>query len=519
MNSKSEFYVKTHETIRRCSRAELKLAVSNGEFRPEDLISKSNQGPWVQLSSVKGLEFKTDDAMPLNRAGNSTHTPSSTPTTSSSDVESSIRNGPLKAQCSCGKSTFVSKTLAGKRLKCPTCQDWFVVTSEPVIEVPSTTKPFNGSKFESHESSIRSADKLGSNDELTCLGSQPIDAVNSMLTPPPLPDTSSQSTVIEPRIVSAKPLIEKKRSSVGKVIAAFVSAILLLALIAAIVDNSSKTRTNIVRGLEEAVDTGVQQPTSSLVNNAVASVATLRRKLSLNQSERIALKEEISRIEHQLGLAEIEAKTVYQQQAARLEACIELTGTVATALGASSESIKEVLLQMNTRESRTETVFQQVAVRLTGHIDMLKLACEKAGASPTAIRSIESELERKDALAETAQQQIASRTTGVLRISELLASSLGADPQRIASIDSSVERNDSISETVFQQMSARQTGTVRMLGAAAKSSGAAPSDVAAIEDQMSIYDNRVKTVQQQFAERIQKTFEMTRILVQSIVLK
>jgi|TARA_B100000809_G_C14691146_1_gene370588 hypothetical protein len=50
--------VKKGDVVKRLSSSELRTAVANGEFAPDDLIRKSEKDKWIKLSKVKDLDFK-----------------------------------------------------------------------------------------------------------------------------------------------------------------------------------------------------------------------------------------------------------------------------------------------------------------------------------------------------------------------------------------------------------------------------------------------------------------------------
>ena len=51
------FFVKRGDVVRRLSSSELRTAVANGEFAPDDLIRKSEKDKWTTLSKVTDLDF------------------------------------------------------------------------------------------------------------------------------------------------------------------------------------------------------------------------------------------------------------------------------------------------------------------------------------------------------------------------------------------------------------------------------------------------------------------------------
>jgi hypothetical protein len=52
------YFVKKGDVVTRLSTPELRAAVANNEFAPDDLIRKSEKDKWIKLSNVKGLDFK-----------------------------------------------------------------------------------------------------------------------------------------------------------------------------------------------------------------------------------------------------------------------------------------------------------------------------------------------------------------------------------------------------------------------------------------------------------------------------
>lgn len=265
---------------------------------------------------------------------------------------------------------------------------------------------------------------------------------------------------------------------------------------------------------------GASTPTGLVSSAGVTKQLTqIQRALGLNQHERDQLKRSIKRIESDLRLHEISAKTVFQQQVSRIDACIEMTAVISEALGAQATETKLILERLDQQDLLSDTVFQQLAGHLKVYSDIMTLAARQAGVALKEIESSRRLATLNDDAAETAQQQIAARGDAVQEMSRLLAVQLGASAKTIQSITSTSSLEDRLSDTVYQQMSARQAGIVKLLGAAAIAQGADRARVTAIESEMDSDDILVKTAQQQYAARIQRGFEMTALLAEAIVLK
>lgn len=272
----------------------------------------------------------------------------------------------------------------------------------------------------------------------------------------------------------------------------------------------------------------IKPPVSTSTSPSGASVSSagvtqqltqIQRALGLNQHERDQLKRSIKRIESDLSLHEISAKTVFQQQVSRIDACIEMTAVISEALGAQATETKLILERLDQQDLLSDTVFQQLAGHLKVYSDIMSLAARQAGVALKEIERSRHLATLNDDAAETAQQQIAARGDAVQEMSRLLAVQLGASAKTIESITSTSSLEDRLSDTVYQQMSARQAGIVKLLGAAAIAQGADRARVTAIESEMDSDDILVKTAQQQYAARIQRGFEMTALLAEAIVLK
>ena len=52
------FFVKKGDVVRCLSSSQLRTAVADGEFAPDDLIRKSEKDKWTKLSNVKDLDFR-----------------------------------------------------------------------------------------------------------------------------------------------------------------------------------------------------------------------------------------------------------------------------------------------------------------------------------------------------------------------------------------------------------------------------------------------------------------------------
>ena len=251
----------------------------------------------------------------------------------------------------------------------------------------------------------------------------------------------------------------------------------------------------------------------------VGQSADTTRLLGLNKQEREQVRKEIASIEASLASADVTSRTVFQQQVARIDACIEATGLLARALGASADDVAQITRKLSTSDLLSDTVYQQIVGHLTIYVNVMELAAKKSGASKEECEKIQSELRLKNIGARNVQQQIVLGIDAVAGMANLLAESLGVSSADLSSITSSVNLNDATADTVFQQMVARQTGLVRILGAAARTEGAEEQRAGRLEDEFSRDDLRADGVQQQLALRLQKGFEMTALLVNAIVAK
>ena len=274
-----------------------------------------------------------------------------------------------------------------------------------------------------------------------------------------------------------------------------------------------------LRDPADASDASKPSPSRNSGTVLPRAVVDVTRRVGLNQAERDRLEREIQRIEQSLQNSEILSKTVYQQQVARTEACIEITGLVARSLGANANQLEQIDTRRKSRELLSETVFQQLAVHLSAYVETLALTCRTAGAGESVIAAIEQSLTVDDSLSRTVQHQIAARLDTALKLSEILSKSLGADAVELATLRATISTRDALSDTVFQQMSARQAGIAHMLGAAAQAAGASPTTIDQIEREMELDDIRSDTVQQQLAARMQRALDMSTALAKAIVMK
>lgn len=492
-SAKTRYWIKLGSSVTGpISRAKLEELCDSRRIPGRALIALSPEGPWNPLNQPRSSKGEHGEGT----SGVQTPQKTAMPVVNQFELEKS-RLGQYKVSYTCPhcKERLRSSERELRRNEhCPICCGPFRIAENALEEIQSRRQEAITKKEKKKREKERRAASRRAADRVTAEKRKSGRAAAQM------------QQVQEPQNLSVNPArdgsIDRPKQSV-LVIVGIVTAILVVVILTGAIYFDS-------------------------INNLVSNIAgdgvgdALRktgRHLGLNQAERKQLEADIERIESATRTSELLANTVFQQQVSRVDACIEMTGVVAKAFGASSSEVTDVTDLMRSRDILADTVFQQLAGRLRAHFDMLALACDQAGASSADIDLIESSLKLSDSLADTVQQQIAARISGVMRMAELLARRLGSSPSALSRIASLTSSNDSLSKTVFQQMAARQAGVVRMLGAAAQAAGADPLAVSAIESGIDTDDMLVDTVQQQFAARIKRTFEVTAELGRAIVIK